>query len=183
MVPRGNEAPPALVVLLVLGVAVIACRSRRAIVALALAGCSSEPPSFTGPPASHESHRSESSDEEQIAEDDENSAPKNKAALQKGPCGGEATADGCFDCCAQRSPGALDRYGESFAQCACTSPGTCATECEASWCAGVEADAACETCLAGAASCEDSALDACEKDVTCAPMLDCATASKCSEMK
>lgn len=97
----------------------------------------------------------------------------------KGACAGEASAQSCLDCCASRSPGAVEAYTSAFGACACESPGKCASECGQTLCAGTQPDAACKACLQGS-GCDDPALKACEGDAACDAFLKCSTDSACS---
>jgi hypothetical protein len=113
--------------------------------------------------------------------DEEDDGTTSSKPAAKGACAGETSSQSCLDCCSALSPGAIDVYTGTYQACICESPGTCASECGASFCAGTQPDSACKTCLEGATTCEDKALSACEKDGKCSAFLTCGTASGCSK--
>jgi hypothetical protein len=144
---------------------------------LLLLGC--EGPSYDG--TRLQPHASDGEDEDTASDAVTNSSSSGgKPTTPKGPCAGESSASTCLDCCAERSPDAVESYAATFRTCLCDSPGTCAAECGSSYCSGTKPNAACATCLKSAGKCDDTALSACEKDSTCAPLLKCSTESKCS---
>jgi hypothetical protein len=66
-------------------------------------------------------------------------------------------------------------------KCACQSPGTCATQCAADFCAGAQTQpsAACAQCLQGATQCDQQAAAACDADAACKKADACVQASGC----
>jgi hypothetical protein len=75
----------------------------------------------------------------------------------------------------------LDQQWDS---CACTTPGTCKTQCAATYCATPSVDPkmgdACDMCLTGVEmSCDQQAGKACPGNADCAPLFKCYDDAKC----
>jgi hypothetical protein len=85
-------------------------------------------------------------------------------------CAGQAP-DACFDCCNQASGGTLAPADNIFGQCACGTAGQCTAVCDANFCSGTAADAACSSCLS--ATCDPAETAACTS-ASCKAGLQCA---------
>jgi hypothetical protein len=77
---------------------------------------------------------------------------------------------------------AFQQAGQAFGACVCQTPGTCATQCAQSYCAGQapQPNDACEQCLGTATQCEQQADQICNATPDCASILSCFGASQCS---
>ena len=189
---RAHSSATFAAIALLLVVATVARRSKKGAIALSMfvVGCSSTPP-YEGSPLSGSSLREadeEASDEDPTMDDsaDAPSNPKPSSSSPpkaKGACSGEATQKACFECCQDKAPQAVDFYTRALESCLCQSPGSCQAACGATLCSGYKADTACAECLRTTGlACEDSAFTACENEASCAPMLTCASESRCSSM-
>jgi hypothetical protein len=91
-------------------------------------------------------------------------------------CKDEATQDLCIDCCIMAHQDGNDYYTEQFQTCACESPGTCALDCETSFCADpTQSDLFCDFCLDSVTtSCDPSSK--CMNNADCKALLDCVNA-------
>lgn len=96
-------------------------------------------------------------------------------------CTATTTGQACGDCCYTQHPGA-NVGDDAFGSCVCQTPGTCATQCAATFCAGkatAQGDA-CETCLQGATQCEQTATTACNANADCAAFNACFQTAGCA---
>src|SRR4051794_17849515 len=75
------------------------------------------------------------------------------AIVGTGACASNGNQDTCYDCCDKANPKAIDFLDQKWGDCACVTPGTCKTQCAASFCAATYVDPkmgdACDTCLNG----------------------------------
>lgn len=92
-------------------------------------------------------------------------------------CSSSANADACYQCCDPTN--AVEPAMQAFGECACATPGVCASACGTTFCAGQAPNAACEACLNGATQCETAADAAC--GAACKAAVACEEASKCFE--
>jgi hypothetical protein len=103
-----------------------------------------------------------------------------------GECGSETTLDACYTCCETKHPkglAAFDKGAQAFDDCACATPGTCKTECAATYCAGkdpAQGDA-CDTCLGNAKVCDDAFDKAVAAEPDYAALVKCGNDSKCDD--
>jgi hypothetical protein len=96
-------------------------------------------------------------------------------------CTATTTGQACGDCCYAQHPGA-NVGDDAFGSCVCQTPGTCATQCAATFCAGkptAQGDA-CETCLQGATQCEQTATTACNANPDCTAFNTCFQTAGCA---
>jgi hypothetical protein len=94
-----------------------------------------------------------------------------------GSCSAETSADACFQCCDATDPTAMDPAYQAFDDCACQT--ACASQCGASYCAGKQPTAACETCLDNATTCQQAADTACNGSAACKAVVACYDSSGC----
>jgi hypothetical protein len=71
------------------------------------------------------------------------------AALDASGCA-SLTDGGCFQCCAAEDPDASQAFATQAAICACSNPGECHSDCNATLCKGKAPDAKCIACLGAA---------------------------------
>lgn len=105
--------------------------------------------------------------------------PANPAPTDPTPtsCAAKATFDECFQCCDAPTGGALKAADDAFGQCACGG-GQCTSACGATFCAGQQPTAACETCLTNTC---DTAADALCTTAACKSGQQCLQASACEQ--
>jgi hypothetical protein len=91
-------------------------------------------------------------------------------------CSSDIDAETCIICCEGVDMEGAKTFFTAFGDCACTSPGTCASECGSSYCAGTTATMACDTCLTSALSgaCNAPVAKACGADPDCIAFNNCA---------
>jgi hypothetical protein len=159
-----SETTDASAIALICVVALACARRRRSAAFVLLVACRSSPPIGEPLPRPSETKAAELPE----ARDD------------TGPCSHHPTESSCLLCCNERSPEAVKLYVARFSECACRTPGTCAAECTATYCAGLEASTECKSCLEGAETCDDVARSECWDDAKCRPLLDCARESRCA---
>lgn len=94
-----------------------------------------------------------------------------------GSCGAKATFAACFDCCDAPTGGALKKADDAFGQCACGG-GQCSSACTATFCAGQQPSAACDTCLTNTC---DPAADALCTTAACKAGQQCVQTSGCEQ--
>src|SRR5262249_50125761 len=90
--------------------------------------------------------------------------------------------DACFKCCQDNNPKAVKLLNSAYADCACKTPGACASQCAASFCVGKQATAgdACDTCLGDQQNaCGDQAATACAAHTSCSALFACSDGAKC----
>ena len=98
-------------------------------------------------------------------------------------CGSASTADACFRCCDVAHPNAMPLLDNEWGKCQCEVPGTCASACASSYCAGqgIVQGSSCDNCLAANNQmCRAKAETKCAADATCKPYLTCTTDAKCA---
>jgi len=102
-------------------------------------------------------------------------------------CSGTTTTSDCTTCCAgQHTEGAM-RYGIALTNCACTTPGTCETECVTTECleTAPEAGSACAICLAETVGpdggCVQALNEACGADPECVAYEACLVTYGCAK--
>jgi hypothetical protein len=92
-------------------------------------------------------------------------------------CGQLATLQTCQQCClANHKPG-YKIYAQTLESCACTSPGSCKTECATEYCVQkpTSGNDSCATCLQGAlmqgsGACYTPVATACQADLDCSTL-------------
>lgn len=89
-------------------------------------------------------------------------------------CAATTTMSDCEQCCIKVHPSGYDVYHQELIDCACTSPGDCASACANEACANQPTTSgdACEQCMTaaltqGTGSCYDGVSAACQGDVDC----------------
>ncbi|MDB4994372.1 MAG: hypothetical protein JWM74_1804 [Myxococcaceae bacterium] len=105
------------------------------------------------------------------------STPDSGTTPTGGACSAETTGDACYQCCDATDPTAMDPAYQAFDDCACQT--ACASQCGASYCAGKQPTAACETCLNNATTCQQAADAACNGSAACKAVVTCYDASGC----
>ena len=70
---------------------------------------------------------------------------------------------------------------KAFGDCLCGTPGTCKTQCAATYCAGKEPTQgdACDTCMTGATACDTAAQTACNANADCVAFSACVKSASC----
>lgn len=99
-------------------------------------------------------------------------------------CSKAASQDACFSCCETKNPKAVKLLNAAYADCACKSPGACATQCAQSACVGKtpQTGDACDTCLGDQqATCGDQAATKCSADTSCSALFQCNSDAGCFE--
>jgi hypothetical protein len=92
-------------------------------------------------------------------------------------CGGlEKSA--CVTCCQMAFPRMDLAVKQTFAQCACGSPGECSDSCGASYCAGNAPTEECAACLAGSEVCMPATTAVCQGVAECKAYLACSGGCK-----
>ena len=86
-----------------------------------------------------------------------------------------------YDCECTKNQAGCDKYEElEDANCICTAGTPCESACAASYCAGMDSDAACDACwdaLTGDEPCYATTDTACDADAACKAFLDASSAS------
>jgi hypothetical protein len=86
------------------------------------------------------------------------------------------SADACVTCCQTAYMTGAQDFTNDLGMCACTSPGTCATQCSA-WCSGGSQTAACTSCLetslGSSGTCLTPVETACSADPACTDYVNC----------
>jgi hypothetical protein len=189
--PKRSTHAPSLALVALAAVVVLAIRRRQTKTAtisasLMMAACSSTPPYEGTPLAGSDIRDDEATDDDldRASLEDPGGNPSSSSSSgssAKGACSGEASENGCFECCKRKAPAAVELYTQALEGCLSQSPGACKEACADTLCSGFKADSACAACLRDSgSSCEDTAFAKCESDSSCRALLDCATESKCS---
>jgi hypothetical protein len=102
-------------------------------------------------------------------------------------CSTTTSPSDCTSCCASLHTEGSTRYATALTHCACTSPGTCATQCENSECleTAPEAGSACAVCLAETVGpdggCVQSLNEGCGADPDCVAYEACLVTYGCAK--
>ena len=96
-------------------------------------------------------------------------------------CVATTTGADCSDCCANAHQAGAAVGDQAYGDCLCQTPGTCATECANSFCAGSlpQPGDTCDTCMQGATACDQAAVTACEGNADCKAFEACMTTANC----
>ena len=94
--------------------------------------------------------------------------------LDDSTCAGLTTKGQCEQCCLKVHPSGYGVYSAQLDDCACNSPGACASECATETCANAPTKSgdACEQCISGSlvqgtGACYDGVAAACQADTDC----------------
>ena len=107
------------------------------------------------------------------------------AVIGTGACASAGNQDTCYMCCATANPKALPVLDNAYGSCACETPGTCQTDCAASFCSATGPDPTpgdtCDTCLTAAdTTCRAQVETACNASADCKPLVQCEDDAKCA---
>jgi hypothetical protein len=100
-------------------------------------------------------------------------------------CGAMSTANACVNCCFNDHMEGATTFINAVGNCACASPGACASQCGSDFCAGMAPGSACNACLNTAlgmgGACVSPVQMACMPDADCIAYLNCVN-NECSSL-
>lgn len=112
------------------------------------------------------------------ANDAATSTDDDSGTIDDSTCAAQTTKAQCEQCCLTVHQEGYQVYNSTLTQCACQSPGTCASDCASEACANqptTQGDA-CDTCMTNALSssgdCYDAVSTACQGDPDCTELFE-----------